>query len=134
METRTILLDSSIIIEYFRKENKSKSVLFHLSDKYHFCLSTITVFEIKIGLKSERQWNDYRILTRDIDILAIDNQCIDEAVKLYQILKEQNKLVELSDLLIAATAISYSLPLVTLNRKHFEYIPNIELLSATKSS
>ncbi|MBN2091254.1 type II toxin-antitoxin system VapC family toxin [candidate division KSB1 bacterium] len=132
METRTILLDSSIIIEYFRKENKAKSVLFQLSDKYHFYLSTITIFEIKIGLKSESQWKDYRTLTQDVEILAIDDLCIDEAVKLYHILKEQNKLIELSDLLIAATAISNSLPLATLNRDHFKNIPNIKLLSSNK--
>ena len=46
METKTVLLDSSIIIEYFRKKNKSKSILYKLSDKYHFCMTTITVFEI----------------------------------------------------------------------------------------
>ncbi len=132
METRTILLDTSIIIEYFRKENKAKSILFQLSNEYRFCLSTITIFEIKIGLKSERQWQDYRILTRDSEILPVDELCIDEAVKLYHILKEQNKLVELSDLLIAATAISNSLALATLNRDHFINIPHLKLLSQNK--
>lgn len=132
METRTVLLDSSIIIEYFRKENKAKSILYQLSDKYRFCLSTITVFEIKIGLKSERQWNDYRTLIKDIEILPIDEFCIDEAVKIYHSLKEQNKLIELADLLIAATAITNSLPLATLNTRHFENIKDVELLAITK--
>lgn len=133
METRTVLLDSSIIIEYFRKEKKSKSILYQLSDKYRFCLSTITIFEIKIGLKTERQWNDYRTLTKAIEILPIDEFCVDEAVKIYHHLKEQNKLIELADLLIAATAITNSLPLATLNTRHFENIKNLELLSITKS-
>lgn len=122
METRTVLLDSSIIIEYFRKEKKSKSILYQLSDKYRFCLSTITIFEIKIGLKSERQWNDYRTLIKDIEILPIDEFCIDETVKIYLHLKERNKLIELADLLIAAAAITNSLPLATLNTRHFENI------------
>lgn len=132
METRTVLLDSSIIIEYFRKEKKSKSILYQLSGIYRFCLSTITIFEIKIGLKSERQWNDYRTLIKDIEILPIDEFCVDEAVKIYHHLKEQNKLIELADLLIAATAISNSLPLATLNTRHFENIKDIKLLSITK--
>jgi tRNA(fMet)-specific endonuclease VapC len=65
--------------------------------------------------------------------LAIDDLCIDEAVKLYHILKGQNKLIELSDLLIAATAISNSLPLATLNHDHFNNIPDIKLISSNKS-
>lgn len=132
MEARTILLDSSIIIEYFRKEKKSKSILYQLSGKYRFCLSTITIFELKIGLKTERQWKDYRTLIKDIEILPIDEFCIDEAVNIYHHLKKQNKLIELADLLIAATAITNSLPLATLNTRHFENIKAIELLSATK--
>lgn len=128
METKTVLLDSSIIIEYFRKKNKSKSILYKLSDKYHFCMTTITVFEIKIGLKIERQWKDYYLLTNNFQILPIDDYCINEAVKIYTDLKKQNNLIELADLLIGASAISNSLPLLTLNTKHFEIIPKIELI------
>ena len=132
METRTVLLDSSIIIEYFRKEKKAKSILYQLSGNHRLCVSTITIFEVKIGLKSERQRNDYRTLIKDIEILSIDEFCIDEAVRIYHHLKERNKLIELADLLIAATAITNSLPLATLNTRHFENIKNIELLSITK--
>ncbi|MBN1997821.1 type II toxin-antitoxin system VapC family toxin [candidate division KSB1 bacterium] len=128
MDTKTILLDSSILIDYFRKANKSKSVLYKLSEKYHFCLSTITVFEIKIGIKTEKQWNDYHILTRNLEILSIDESCIDETVNIYNALKKQNNLIELADLLIAATAISNSLPLATLNIKHFENISDLEII------
>ncbi len=128
METKTILLDSSIIIEYFRKQNKSKSVLYDLSEKYHFCISAITVFEIQIGLKTEKQWEDYQILTSNMEILPVDELCIDEAVNIYHFLKEQNNLLELSDLFIAATAKSNTLPLATLNVKHFEKVKGLELL------
>lgn len=128
MDTQTILLDSSILIEYFRKENKEKSVLFRFSGDHNFCLSAITVFEIKIGLKSERQWDDYRVLTRNLENLPIDLSCVDKAVEIFQLLKKQNKLIELADLLIAATALSNSLPLLTLNAKHFENIPALKLI------
>ena len=128
MDAKPILLDSSILIDYFRKENKSKSILYKLSNEYHFCLSTITIFEIKIGIKTEKQWNDYHILTRNCEILSIDELCIDEAVHIYNNLKRQNNLIELADLLIAATAISNSLPLSTLNIKHFKNIPKLKII------
>jgi len=65
---------------------------------------------------------------------TIDEFCIDEAVKIYHNLKEQNRLIELADLLIAATAITNSLSLATLNTRHFENITNIELLSLINTS
>lgn len=81
-------------------------------------------------MKNERQWNDYKILTKNIEILPIDDICIDKAIKVYHDLKERNKLIELSDLLIAATGLSNFLPLATLNLKHFENITEIELVSS----
>ncbi len=129
MATKTALLDSTILIDYFRKRNKSKSILYKLSSNHSFCISSITVFEIKIGLKTENQINDYNVLMENIEILPLDDFCIDEAVKIYNHLKKENNQVELADLLIGATAISNSLPLATLNEKHFKNILNIELIT-----
>jgi len=129
METKTILLDSSILIDHFRKLDKSKSILFKLSRYYQFCISTITVFELKVGLKTEQQKKDYRILVKEMEILPIDELCVENAVTVYHQLKKQNKLIELADLLIAATAISNSLPLLTLNIKHFENVSQIKLIN-----
>ncbi|MBN2412971.1 type II toxin-antitoxin system VapC family toxin [candidate division KSB1 bacterium] len=128
MDAKTILLDSSILIDYFRKRDKSKSVLYKLSNKYNFCLSIITVFEIKIGIKTEKQSQDYLTLTKNIEILSIDEECINQAVNIYNYLKKQNNLIELADLLIAATAMSNSLPLATFNIKHFENISNLKII------
>ncbi|MGH7595414.1 MAG: type II toxin-antitoxin system VapC family toxin [bacterium] len=129
MDTSTILLDSSILIEYFRKQDKSKSMLFQVAGKYHLSISAITVFEIKIGIQTQTQQNDYDILTKNIEILPVDHTCIDEAVAIYKALKPKNALIELADLLIGATAVSNSLPLATLNRKHFERISNLTLIT-----
>lgn len=128
MEAQTILIDSTILIDYFRKENKAKSVLFKLSKKYNLCLSIITTFEVKIGLKTERHWNDYHTVMKNIDTLQLDELCVDKAVKIFNHLKSINKLIELADLLIGATAISNSLQLATLNTKHFVNIPNLNLI------
>lgn len=45
-----------------------------------------------------------------------------------QQLKQENKLIDTSDILIAATAIAHDLPLVTLNRSHFERIRDLRLM------
>lgn len=128
MDAEIILLDTSILIDFFRKRDKSKSILFQLADRYRFCISVITAFEIKIGIQTPVQQNDYETLIQNLEILPVDQTCIDEAVAIYKALKPQNALIELADLLIGATASSNSFALATLNRKHFERIPNLTLL------
>ncbi len=45
-----ILLDSSVLIELFRKKDKEKTLFFKLSKKnIDFCISSITYYEISIG-------------------------------------------------------------------------------------
>jgi predicted nucleic acid-binding protein len=47
---KIILLDTSILIEHFRKKDKSKTTLYKLSEKnYRFSISTVTYYEIFIG-------------------------------------------------------------------------------------
>jgi predicted nucleic acid-binding protein len=133
MDASTILLDTSILIDFFRKQDKSKSVLFQLTDKHHFSMSVITAFEVKIGIQTPTQQNDYDILTKNIETLPVDHACIEEAAALYKALKQKNALIELADLLIGATALSNSLPLATLNRKHFERISNLTLMDLPQS-
>ncbi|MCL4704354.1 type II toxin-antitoxin system VapC family toxin [bacterium] len=129
MAAETILIDASILIDFFRKREKSESVLMQLSDQNRLCISAITAFEVRIGIQTQVQQSDYELLTQNIEILPVDDSCIDAAVVIYKSLKPQNALIELADLLIGATAVSNSPPLATLNRKHFERIGNLTLVS-----
>lgn len=126
-DTRT-LLDTTILIDFFRKKKKAKSVLYQLIDRYNFCLSVISVFEIEIGLRTEEHRRDYEILMENIEVLPIDMECVREAVRIYTHLKSKNQLIELADLLISATATRYSLALTTLNQKHFTNIDDLVAL------
>ena len=50
MEGKIVLLDTSILIDYFRKKDKSKTFLFSLTNSFEFFgVSAITEFEIFAG-------------------------------------------------------------------------------------
>jgi len=49
------------------------------------------------------------------------------AAEVYHDLRKRNKMIEFRDLFIAATAIAHDLPVLTLNKKHFERIKGIEI-------
>ncbi len=131
MAAERIVLDTSILIDFFRKKNKAKAILFHLSYQYQFCVSVIGVFELLIGIKSEHQQQQYDILMTNVEILPLDQLCIEQAVKIHKHLKRQNAGLGLEDLLIGATSIRHQLPLATLNEKHFVRIPDLKLVDLT---
>lgn len=52
MESPQILIDTSILIDYFRKRDKEKTLLYSLSFTYRFAISTVTEFEFFAGLSA----------------------------------------------------------------------------------
>ena len=127
MEKNIICLDTSILIKYFRKTRKEKTVLFRLTQKYsRFAVSIITKFEIYSGCNDKQKefWDN---LFSQFKILAFDNRCNNVAIDIYKQLKRKNKLIEMPDILIASTAVAYNLKLSTLNEKHFNRIDALEL-------
>lgn len=60
--------------------------------------------------------------------MPLDEVSVDTAVSLNAELKKKRKQIDLADLFIAATAVAYNLPLVTLNKKHFDRIDTLQLI------
>jgi len=127
MENQIILLDTSILIDHYRKKDKSKTDLYQISRRYtKFSISVITHYEIYIGAHTNQIafWNNF---FTDINILSVDIKVSEIAIKIYTDLKKNSKLLEINDLLIAATAIAHNIPCATLNKKHFDRIKDLQL-------
>jgi tRNA(fMet)-specific endonuclease VapC len=127
MEAENILIDTSILIDYYRKKSIEKSIFYQLSSKYNFCISIITEFEFTIGFVDENLRFANEIL-KNIVVLNINQNVSTEARKIYFNLKKLNKLIPFEDLFIGATALYHNLPLATLNKKHFENIEGLVLI------
>ena len=128
MENEIICLDTSILIDFFRKKKKEYSVLYELSQKYvMFATSVITEYEIFTGSTKEQQafWEDF---FTNIVVLPFDSETSKVAVEIFRGLKMKSKLIEVPDILIAATAIKNNMQLATLNKKHFERIEGLQLV------
>ena len=130
MENEIICLDTSILIDLYRKKNKEKTAFFQLTSKYNlFAVSVITEFEIMIGATPEQIhfWDDF--FSR-VTILPFDKKSNDQAISIYKQLKQTSKLIELPDLLIGATALGNQRKIATLNKKHFERIAGLEIVNS----
>jgi len=128
MENTIICLDTSILIDYYRKKDKSKSLFFRLTEKYAlFTVSAITKYELYIGNSKEQDdfWDNF---FSQITVLPFDTKTAKKAVEIYKQLKRDNKLIEVPDILIAGTVLQNNLPLATLNKKHFERIKGLQII------
>jgi predicted nucleic acid-binding protein len=123
-----ILLDSSVLIELFRTPNKEKTLFYKLSSEENdFAISIITHYEIFTG-SNDKQDSFWKEFLDTVEILDFDIQSSEQAVKIYKYLKKTNKLIDLADILIAATSISNNIPIATLNLNHFERIKELEII------
>jgi tRNA(fMet)-specific endonuclease VapC len=129
MATQRILVDSSLIIDYFRKEIKSKSFLYKLFQQNStLYISTLTVYELLCGTKTAQLHKDTKKIFALFNILEFGTIEASIAADLYKQLKQKNLIVETVDILIAATALSLSFPLATLNKSHFIRFNELELV------
>ena len=124
-----ILLDSSVLIELFRKQIKEKTLFYKISQTYdNFYISAITYYEIGIGNRKAHveYWDT---LLRQLTVLPFDAACSDTAVKIYLDLLRKNKMIDIADILIASTALTHNFPIATLNSKHFKRIEKLEVIT-----
>ncbi len=127
MAQQVVLLDTSILIDFFRKKDKTKTRFYQLSDTFgEFSISSITEYEIICGA-TESQMNYWKEFLQRITILSFDSSEVAKARLIYKELKKNRKQIAIADLFIAATAMANNLPFATLNKKHFENIEGLDL-------
>ncbi|MGZ3860297.1 MAG: type II toxin-antitoxin system VapC family toxin [Flavisolibacter sp.] len=128
MADKLILVDTSILIDYYRKTDKEKSFWIRLVRRNHsFAISSVTKYEIYSGA-TPNQLEFWNSVIQAITVKPFDETTVDTAVSINSALKRKRKQIDIADLFIAATALSNDLPLATLNRKHFERIDALKLI------
>jgi len=128
MEDALIFLDTSILIDHFRKTNKENSKWYQLAQQYRlFGVSAITQYEVFTG-SNARQDVTWKSLFEDLIVFPFDTEACIVAVDIEKSLKKKRKSIDIPDLIIAATAIRNNCVFATLNTKHFESIDDLNLL------
>jgi len=128
MENKVVLVDTSILVDFFRKTDKANSILVKLvKQEYIYCISAVTEYEIYTGASGDQEefWKSF--LKKTI-VLSFDKKVAEIAVKINRELKRKRKLIDIADLFIGATALAHSIPIATLNEKHFNRIENLALI------
>ena len=128
MEHTTILVDTSIIIDFIRKKEKDKTQFWYFMSNHQCFISVVSVFELYNGATDNNKKEDINKIIKWLKVIPFDFFCSLKASEIYLSLKKLNRLVEFRDIFIAATSIISEKPLATLNIRHFEHISEISLI------
>jgi tRNA(fMet)-specific endonuclease VapC len=128
MADKGLMVDSSILIDYFRKTDKTRTRLVaHFKNYGTLYISAITEFEVVNGATAQHLafWDG--MLAR-FTILDFDSLAARKAAEIVASLKPKRKTIDKPDLFISATAIVNGLDFDTLNRKHFIDVDGLNML------
>lgn len=132
MATSHLLIDTSIFIEHLRKQNRQKSILYNIVGDYLLYTSTVVEFELYTGAIDNQKRYDVQALLSWSTVLPLTSDIAQRAAAIYRQLRADNQLIEMRDILIAATALNHSLPLMTLNVGHFNRISTLQVAALPK--
>ncbi len=123
-----ILLDTSVLIEAFRQKNKQATLLYNVASRGDIlAVSSITAYEFRNGMTPTNQYLCEQLLD-SMTILPFDDNTARAASTIYRTLKTQHTLIDIADILIAATSVAQKIPLATLNVRHFQQIAGVVLV------
>jgi tRNA(fMet)-specific endonuclease VapC len=127
----TYLLDTNTIIRYLNGRAPNVRVRLSAIPLTELAVSTIVVAELRYG--AAKSMNPVKALaTQDqllslVDIIPFDQAAADTYGQIRAMLEQQGRPIGANDLLIAATALSRQMTLVTHNTGEFSRIPGLLL-------
>ena len=128
MADKITLVDTSVLINYYRKTDKANSVWVKLVRQgYRFSISAVTKYEIYSGA-TQSQLDFWENILQAVEVIPFDERCVDTAVGVNAALKRKRKQIGIADLFIAATALTRYLPITSINKSHFDRIDGLEII------
>lgn len=124
-----ILADTDVLIDSLRGKEPSRSRVAGELEQDTLATSSITVFELTSGARSDKQADSIADLLAVLRVLPFDTRAAQAAADVRRHLEGSGQPIGMADYLIAGIAVSRSIPLMTRNRRHFERVPGILLTS-----
>jgi len=133
------ILDTSYLIDIIRGEPGAVELAKKLEEeKAYLAISIVTVHEYLLGVFLSH-WRNKRKLKKMLekaetelsmfDIIPYDIGIAKKSAEIMAKLLKSGEPLSLSDVIIAATAITYDLKLITRNIKHFSRIPELKIIT-----
>ncbi len=130
MDAERVVIDSTVFIEFLRLKQKKETALYRIADETEKFVSSVTVYELFIGARTEQKRKDIELLIGGLPILSFTYETAIVAADIFHELYKDNKLIEFRDIFIAAVCRVHNIPVLTSNTKHFERINGIIVIDS----
>ena len=127
MPTKLILIDTDVLIDYSRGIEQSRELLKKLDNNHILSISVITKLELIIGCENKAAFKSLQEFLSAFEVIQLDSSISQIAVQLFNDYRLSHGVL-IPDMLIASTALSYDIPLLSKNRKDFRFIDDLDLL------
>lgn len=128
------VVDTDVVSYFFKNSPVAQLYRQHLVGKL-LIISFMTLAEVRLGMLQAR-WGAGRIASMETHlkqfVLYVSNKDLcDVWARVVYSERVKGRVISAQDAWIAATAIQNGVPLVTHNRKHFESVDNLVVISET---
>jgi predicted nucleic acid-binding protein len=120
-----LIVDTDVIVWYMRGNAKARASIGKI-DMFH--LSVVSYMELVQGMRNKHELHELRKALNEwhASVLFISEAISAKALFLIETFYLSHSLM-LADALIAATAVSYSVPVLTGNDRHYRMITDLEV-------
>ncbi len=129
-----IIADTDVLIDYLAGTQPTADQVRAYVESDGLQTSAITCFELLSGARDGKRGNRVRRLMAAIPVLPLDREAAERSAAVRQQLARRGVSIGMADSLIAGIALVNGLPLMTRNRKHFENVEGLPLLSLGQST
>ncbi|MDB9315604.1 type II toxin-antitoxin system VapC family toxin [Spirulina sp. CS-785/01] len=123
-----LLIDTDILIDIANNDNTAKKRLTQESQQYQLNISSITEMELIVGCRNKIELQHLNQFLSQLHRLHLNEIISKTAIQLIQTYNLSHNLL-IPDALIAATAISENIALLSKNQKDYRFISNLNLLN-----
>jgi predicted nucleic acid-binding protein len=122
-----VLFDTDVLIDAGRGVSTALDVLNEAAKKHTLAVSSITEMELIVGCRNNAELHALDGFLKRFLVLSPAVAITDEGVRLLRKYRLSHGLL-IPDALIAATALTENLPLVSKNQRDYRFISNLQLL------
>jgi predicted nucleic acid-binding protein len=90
-------------------------------------IRVITKFELMVGCKDKKELRELKFFLERFEVLHLSEVISSKAVELFNKFRLSHD-VKIADMLIASTAITYNIELISKNQKDFKFIDELQLI------
>ncbi|NET60623.1 MAG: type II toxin-antitoxin system VapC family toxin [Symploca sp. SIO2E6] len=122
-----LLVDTDILIDIANNDETAKKRLVDESQTQILCISSITAMELVIGCRNKTEQQALDNFLEQFEVCPLTEKISNQAIELIQTYALSHGML-IPDALIAATAISNNMALLSKNQRDYRFIQNLNLL------